>query len=349
MSPFHLAVQTRPPGIANVTEDIVVTTEGENQIVTGTATDNAGNTASVDVTLNIDKTPPTLTIDGVIDGQITNQDLTPVFSVIDNLTIFNSLSVSATLRENSSLTENPFISGTTISEEGNYTLSIFAEDQAGNTNSLSISFTIDKVPPNIEVTSPMEGDILNHPDVTITGTLDEPPSGGTSITCNGVPAVISGSSFTCTVTLAEGESMISIAGTDIAENVFTTGPTVTLDTNAIVAITTPEEGLVTAEELIEVTGTVSGSVAVFVNGIAASVSDGMFTATDIPLVEGTNVLVATAENFAGGTASATLLLRHDTSPPLVVFKSPQDGDRVVTDTLSVAGTVNDIIPWCHGQ
>ena len=39
----------------------MVTTEGAGQVVSGTGTDIAKNTATLDVTLNIDKTPPTLT------------------------------------------------------------------------------------------------------------------------------------------------------------------------------------------------------------------------------------------------------------------------------------------------
>ncbi len=45
-------------GIASCPEPVTVSTEGAGQIVTGTAVDRAGNTASVPVTLNIDKTPP---------------------------------------------------------------------------------------------------------------------------------------------------------------------------------------------------------------------------------------------------------------------------------------------------
>lgn len=48
-------------GIQSCPAPITVITEGANQIVTGTAVDLAGNSASSSVTLNIDKTPPVLT------------------------------------------------------------------------------------------------------------------------------------------------------------------------------------------------------------------------------------------------------------------------------------------------
>ncbi|HLO01600.1 MAG TPA: hypothetical protein VK191_00595, partial [Symbiobacteriaceae bacterium] len=52
-------------GIATCTDPVTVTAEGQDQSVTGTATDNAGNTASLTVTgINIDRSAPTLGIEG---------------------------------------------------------------------------------------------------------------------------------------------------------------------------------------------------------------------------------------------------------------------------------------------
>ena len=48
-------------GIASCTPAVTVTTEGAGQVITGTATDKAGNTATTSVTLNIDKTAPLIT------------------------------------------------------------------------------------------------------------------------------------------------------------------------------------------------------------------------------------------------------------------------------------------------
>src|SRR6266853_2165735 len=45
-------------GVASCPPSQTVTTEGVNQVISGTATDNAGNTATASVKLNIDKTPP---------------------------------------------------------------------------------------------------------------------------------------------------------------------------------------------------------------------------------------------------------------------------------------------------
>ncbi|MFH1338997.1 MAG: thrombospondin type 3 repeat-containing protein [Candidatus Omnitrophota bacterium] len=54
-------------GIATVTEPIAVTTEGANQYMGGETTDIAGNRATTYVTINIDKTPPTVTVTATPD------------------------------------------------------------------------------------------------------------------------------------------------------------------------------------------------------------------------------------------------------------------------------------------
>lgn len=48
-------------GVASCPLPVTVSTEGANQVVPGTATDLAGNTASTSVTINLDMTPPTIT------------------------------------------------------------------------------------------------------------------------------------------------------------------------------------------------------------------------------------------------------------------------------------------------
>ena len=58
-------------GIDTVTDPVTLTDEGANQEVIGVATDRAGNTASVSVVVNIDKTPP------VISGLPQNCELWP--------------------------------------------------------------------------------------------------------------------------------------------------------------------------------------------------------------------------------------------------------------------------------
>lgn len=110
-----------------------------------------------------------------------------------------------------------------------------------------------------------------------------------------------------------------------------------------IKITSPVGGLVTKESTLAVTGSISGANAVVVNGIQGVIQNNFFTAS-IALLEGTTTLVATATTENGDTVSDSVTVRLDTTAPLVVIESPKNGDRLVTDSVAVAGTVNDIIP-----
>ena len=122
------------------------------------------------------------------------------------------------------------------------------------------------------------------------------------------------------------------------------------DVFAGVEITSPVARSVTNETAIDVTGTVSAGIdAVEVNGTVAVISDGSFAAVGVPLFEGSNLLIATARSAAGDIASATVSLRRDTTAPTVVFESPQDGDRLLGETIAVAGSWNDIVPGASVQ
>lgn len=111
-----------------------------------------------------------------------------------------------------------------------------------------------------------------------------------------------------------------------------------------VEILEPESGLVTSAGSVRVSGVLSGRVeSIGVNGVPAVLDGGSFAA-GVPLEEGTNRLVATATDGEGVSATDAVSVRRDTTPPLVVIETPRDGDRLVGETVTVAGTVNDIIP-----
>ena len=112
----------------------------------------------------------------------------------------------------------------------------------------------------------------------------------------------------------------------------------------VIEIQTPANNAVVQDTTTNVSGTFGGSTAIEVNGVQASITGNTFEASNIPLAEGVNVIVATGRNFFGETTSQTVHVRKDTTAPLVVIESPRQGDRLVNPTVAIAGTVNDIIP-----
>lgn len=93
-----------------------------------------------------------------------------------------------------------------------------------------------------------------------------------------------------------------------------------------------------------VTGTVDASVTnVDVNGITATISNGVFTATNVRLQEGTNLLTATARDAANNVSTATVAVTRDTDPPTVMIDSPTDGATLTSTAVSITGMVNDVV------
>jgi hypothetical protein len=94
-----------------------------------------------------------------------------------------------------------------------------ATDIAGNMASASVKVNLDKTPPVLTIISPLPGKNLEDPSVTVQGTINEALSGVAAVTCNGIPATFSNSSFTCNVSLVEGQNTVEIQATDLAGNV----------------------------------------------------------------------------------------------------------------------------------
>ena len=77
---------------------------------------------------------------------------------------------------------------------------------------------------------------------------------------------------------------------------------------------------------ITVTGTIDDPEAtVTVNGTAATISSGAYSAGVTLTSEGENTITATAMDKAGNSSTATVTVSLDTVPPVLVISSPSDG------------------------
>jgi hypothetical protein len=123
-------------GVASCTGPQPVSTEGKNQPVTGTVTDNAGNSATDPATVSIDKTKPVITVDP-FPGPNSNgwyaDDVTVTYSCTDALSGTKTCDPGHT-----------FGAGANQTDTGN------ATDAAGNSASVTTpSFNVDKTAPTI--------------------------------------------------------------------------------------------------------------------------------------------------------------------------------------------------------
>jgi Tol biopolymer transport system component len=116
-----------------------VTSEGANQVISGTATDAAGNTASASVTLSIDKTPPSLSITSPANGAtLASSSIAVTGAVSDGLS-----GVAAVVCDGVPATvQNGTFSCPVTLTPGSNTITVQAIDVAGNFTSAVESVTL---------------------------------------------------------------------------------------------------------------------------------------------------------------------------------------------------------------
>jgi hypothetical protein len=342
-------------GIASCTAPITVTTEGAGQVVSGTAVDKAGNSASASVTLNIDKTPPLLQVVAPVDGStVTSSPVAASGTASDALSGLEAVlcnGAPATLVGSDFTCSVPVV-------EGDNTIGFEARDVAGNTTPASRSVRLetgggDTVPPEIHITSPAGGSFVfqGRPPIDLTYS----DAGGIDLstlvlTVNGGPLAAdcaltpTGGRCTPFTPVPDGSVTIGASIKDLAGNTGSTGVTFTIDTAPVgVHIDSPENGLITRDLEVTVQGTVGDGVTdVEVNGVTASLSAPGFSAT-VPLRQGTNMLVAVARKANGKTGTHSVDVTQDLVAPIVRIDSPRNGFVSTTDLITVTGLVNDVV------
>lgn len=122
--------------------------------------------------------------------------------------------------------------------DGSHTVTINCKDHDGNAAvEKSTTYTVDTVPPTLNVTSPADGLITAASSVTVAGTTNDATSSPVVITISlngtdqGTIPVGTGGTFSKVVTLKEGNNTIIVKAKDAAGKESSVTRTVTLDTS----------------------------------------------------------------------------------------------------------------------
>jgi hypothetical protein len=294
--------------IVSCTAPITVSTQGANQLISGNAVDQAGLTASVNVSVNVDLTAPIISAapSPVPDSAgWVGSPVTVYFQCADSL---------------SGIAQCP--GPQTVSAEGaNQTISGTAVDVAGNISSTSVSLNVDLTPPVIAVSSPVDGAVVNSNKLIVSGTATDSISGLGDVACNGIEATISNNNISCKVTLSVGTNAVQVQATDLAGNVASTiiNVTYSLTPPPTAVLITPDQfslalsetrTLVLVDDLARVLPATSWTVSdPTVARIAAD-------STVTPLAAGTVTITGTYQNLSA-TAQLTVY-GSQTFPPSTV-------------------------------
>ena len=122
--------------------------------------------------------------------------------------------------------------------DGSHTVTINCKDHDGNAaTEKATTYTVDTVPPTLNVTSPADGLITAASSVTVAGTTNDATSSPVVITISlngtdqGTVPVGTGGTFSKVVTLKEGSNTIIVKAKDAAGKESSVTRTVTLDTS----------------------------------------------------------------------------------------------------------------------
>ncbi|HVQ36463.1 MAG TPA: hypothetical protein VMS31_02965, partial [Pyrinomonadaceae bacterium] len=178
-------------GIETCSSPALISAEGAGQVVTGTATDRAQNSSHASVSLNLDKTAPSINAVATPSANANgwnNTDVTVNFNCGDSLSGIENCSSPMILTTDGA---SQMVTGTAI-------------DRAHNSRAASLTVNLDKTAPAITINSPASGATVTDATVTVTGTLTDSTSGVDIVTCGGSPATLSGANFTCVQSLTTG-------------------------------------------------------------------------------------------------------------------------------------------------
>lgn len=248
----------------------------------------------------------------------------------------------ATITPNSVSWATPF-----LLTEGLHWVNVSARDNFGNYNSTDWSFTVDTIPPYLQVLGPPDGLVTNSLNVRVEGVTEV----GADLTINGQLTIVLGNgSFSRFVALVEGPNPIAVIATDLATNSERVDLTVTRDTiPPPLLVTEPSSGVWVNYPTITVKGTSEPGATVSVGGQLAVVQpDGSFE-VPVALLEGANIIDLTSTDEAGNMATAQVIVNVDTVPPYLSVIEPLEGFQTNDINLLVSGvteasanlTVND--------
>ncbi|MDP9191858.1 MAG: carboxypeptidase-like regulatory domain-containing protein [Acidobacteriota bacterium] len=319
-----------------------VVQEGAVQLISGTAVDRSGNRRDAAVVVNVDKTPPTLAIDGV--------DPDAPFLVVPGPSITIEGSATDALSGVKSVTCNDAAATLTgerfrcvIALSGMTTVAVRVMDRAGLQALGAITFLVDDSAPSITIKTPTDGAIVEDGNIAVSGYASDDQSDVT-LTVNGIAVPVVDAVFNTTIAAAAGDTTITVEATDAVGNITTQSVSVTRFIVPHVTITEPADLAVVADSVIVVRGTVGeGVTGVVVNGITATISGHTFVAADVPLQQGRSVITAIGRTDAGRMASASIFIYRDSIPPRVTPTFPPPDVQIYDDVVTVSGNVDDIV------
>jgi Tol biopolymer transport system component len=282
----------------------VVAAEGTH-VLAVSAVDAAHNAASASGRFTIDKTPPAISVTGVLAGEVTRRDVLALVTVADLHPGTHEVTLDGA----------PLPDGTVVSAEGDHVLRVVATDAAGNEADREEPFTIDRTPPELRILGFADGAVVAH-DVEPGYEAVDSHLGPVAAWMDGVPLLPG------MVVGGEGLHLVEVEAEDLAGNRASASATFTIDlTPPSIWVEGCEDGAMYATTIAPAFGASDDHLAE-VHGRL----DGAPYASGTPVgVEGAHALVVTASDRAGNSVTDARGCTVDRTPPEITITGVADG------------------------
>ena len=176
-------------------------------------------------------------------------------------------------------------------------ISLHATDMAGNTTTTNISLTLDYStrtnPPAVQLIWPKNGEQISGSNFTWRGWVDDPTATvsaqiiGADGSTNKVNGFMerNGNFWVENLPLPNGTNSLTLTVTDSAGNIATTNITVSTCPFTVTMTPIPDDQL--WYKKVTATGTISDATqSLWINGVKAGITNGVWTATNVPMTDG---------------------------------------------------------------
>lgn len=314
--------------------------------ITAVAWDALSNYSTATAHFIRDTAPPDIQITSPVSGSVVDTPVITITGVVDD--------PDAMVYEGFYGPPIPVINGVFEMEvtldEGTNSFIFQAEDAAGNQGIATAWITLDTIPPQLDIISPVEGGAMNMANLAVSGLVIDENINMVTVSANGElpqPLTIIGQGFSGTVPLSNGWNALLFEATDQAGHSIQQTRTVLLDMlSPTVSITSPTSGASVGgiiQVTVEATDLQSGvsGVSLLIDGQpygAAAQVPYTFDLNTMTYVAGAHTLTAQAIDISGNISETSIGINILPQVQLQLL-SPLDGVTVSQSPLLVKGGI----------
>ena len=338
--------QSNPSTLNNTATTFSISTipDGNNAwyVLCMNAVNNTGT--SVTRTFTVETSAPSLTIQNPVNNSFSSSANIPLdYSVSDP----NLQSCWYTTDGGVTNTTLPDCSNTSFTaSEGSNTVTVYANNSAGNQNSSSATFTVETSAPSLTIQNPVNNSFSSSANIPLDYSVSDPNLQSCWYTINGGDSVPLPDCSNTSFTASEGSNTVTVYANNSAGNQNSSSATFTVETSApSLTIQNPVNNSFSSSANIPLDYSVSDS------NLQSCwyTTDGGVTNTTLPdcsntsftASEGSNTVTVYANNSAGNQNSSSATFTVETSAPSLTIQNPVNNSFSSSANIPLDYSVSD--------